>query len=366
MSDVRNSPLTGRSAQFSSDEVFYYNEKERLGVWAATEQVLIGGFELDKSYQSRRLRLNVADTNRMIALARSKVWINNRLGRKRILFMTEDGLRDYIDSKRDNLGNFQIVTPESLHEEAQALTFKDKAAHTLANIFRSEDEVGAGVDLPMLTLPYPGGYAHNIPDKTYPLGILYGCQPQEGLIVLRYLIDNGWIIEGDNASVVGATYYVTPAGYAYSDSVLRGESDEAKSAFLICRFNDCLDHIYGAVYSVAGNGKELSCPIYRVKDVEHVDRIDDRIMAEINAATIVIVDLTDALQNFNVAMEAGYALAKGKPIIWTKQDDGTDINLPFDIHSQNLMSWKRDGDEYGDFAERLRARMKVAIDKASD
>ncbi|KAA0225244.1 hypothetical protein FCG40_01950 [Fimbriimonadia bacterium ATM] len=279
--------------------------------------------------------------------------------------MTLDGVEDFLATgERDRWTAWHAVPPELLWQEAQSLTFEDKVAATLTNLVLAEEEMGTGARLGLGLEPYPGSYAAAATDEHYPMGILYGCLPGEGLMVLQYLREQGWIVAGPNGTHHGVTIYITPRGYAAADQIKRGESEADRKAFLICRFNDALDHVYREVYQIAGDHPELRCPVHRVKDVEHVDRIDDRIMREIESATIIIVDLTDALDNFNVALEAGYALALDKPIVWTKRDDGEAINLPFDIHSQNLMSWKREGDDYGDFLDRLQARMKVAIDKA--
>jgi hypothetical protein len=51
--------------------------------------------------------------------------------------------------------------------------------------------------------------------------------------------------------------------------------------------------------------------------------------------------------NFNLAFEAGYALALNKPIVWTQKNDGKEFRLPFDIQSQNILLWHPDAALYG-------------------
>jgi nucleoside 2-deoxyribosyltransferase len=114
------------------------------------------------------------------------------------------------------------------------------------------------------------------------------------------------------------------------------------------------------VYDPVSN--EVQCKIQTVADIPHNERIDDRIMKEICEAAVIVVDLTN--HNFNVAFEAGYALALNKPIIWTmKKDDTEKLNLPFDIQSHNILVY--DKNEIVKFKEILKARMQVALNVLS-
>lgn len=363
--EIVNSPLTGLPVSlyrhFETD-LFIYDEIPRLGKWAATTEVISYGFMIndDRGYDSGKLRLSAQQTNKLVALARSKVWRANSVEQMPVLFVsTTDG-----SSVKQTWSRWQVIPLDALWQEAKSLIFEDKAVGTLFNLVQAEADIGKGIRLGLSIRHYPGSYSNRAPDEQYPMGITYGCSESEGLIVLQYLLEQGLIRDGEPKSMDQTTFYVTPKGYAEVDQSKQGLNDGERKAFLICRFNVTLDQVYEEVYQYAGAHPNLRCPIKRVKDIHHVDRIDDRIMQEIKSATIIIVDLTEASDNFNVALEAGYALALKKPIVWTKRDDGEPIRLPFDIHSQNLMSWKYEDNSYGDFVERLQARMTVAIEKA--
>ncbi len=105
----------------------------------------------------------------------------------------------------------------------------------------------------------------------------------------------------------------------------------------------------------------MGCPVRRVKDIHHVDKIDDRICAEIQGATIVLVDLID--DNFNVGFEAGYALALGKAVVWAKKKGTTGLQMPFDIYTYNCIEWE--AADHASFREILGYRMRAALEKAS-
>lgn len=75
----------------------------------------------------------------------------------------------------------------------------------------------------------------------------------------------------------------------------------------------------------------------RIDAVEHNDRIDARIVAEINRSGLVVADVTGGRQG--VYFEAGYALGRGLPVIWTVREDDLK-NLHFDTRQYSHVVWK--------------------------
>jgi nucleoside 2-deoxyribosyltransferase len=120
--------------------------------------------------------------------------------------------------------------------------------------------------------------------------------------------------------------------------------------------------MYREVYGKIGENGRVPIRIYRVSDKHHIDRIDDRILSQIQKAPVVIVDLTE--ENFNVAFEAGYALSQGKPIVWTKQHSEGKLELPFDIQSHNILLYNPE--KLTEFNENLEFRILAALSKAKE
>jgi hypothetical protein len=92
----------------------------------------------------------------------------------------------------------------------------------------------------------------------------------------------------------------------------------------------------------------------RMKEIATTDKICDRLLAEIRAAECIVADLT----NFspNVLFEAGYALALGKPVIYTCQKDAaTPAVEHFDTRQYPHLSWTNPADWRNVASERLRA-----------
>ena len=101
----------------------------------------------------------------------------------------------------------------------------------------------------------------------------------------------------------------------------------------------------------------------RIDKKDHIKKIDDQILVEINKAKFIICDLTSSgikEPRGSVYFEAGYALGKGIPIIWTCSKAQIK-ELPFDIRQYNCLPWEKD--KWQKFEEKLKNRIKNVIGK---
>ena len=85
-------------------------------------------------------------------------------------------------------------------------------------------------------------------------------------------------------------------------------------------------------------------------EIEHNERIDDRIIAEIRSSGLLVADFTG--HRGSVYFEAGFAMGLGIPVIWTCREDEVD-GLQFDTRQYNHVLW--------DTPESLRARLSQRI-----
>ena len=115
-------------------------------------------------------------------------------------------------------------------------------------------------------------------------------------------------------------------------------------------FDDDLDEIYqdGFEFAVFRAGYD---PV-RMDRVEHINRIDDEIIRQINASRFLVADFTG--HRGGVYFEAGYALGREIPVFWTcrKSDIG---DLHFDIRQFNCIDWESTDELAGRLATRLEA-----------
>lgn len=378
------SPLTGVELKAHSNPltgVVYF--PDTIGNWAISSSVRESGFEGGSALQTKALALSQKETLRLLRFVRSKIFEFNKRGDKPMLILEERHLLATNENLREDhrpvgqFGGYRLVSLEALVEEAAQLSLRQKAAKTLENIADLEDAPGKGVLVSYTLEPYPGCPEKGVPNSHPPHDVAYACSDLEVGIVFHELLDRGLLRRGrvetrsrpNNAggsieTGVSQRLLVSPSGYDEVHALKRGFVKPSKKSFMICRFTEVLDIVFDEVYSPVCRDAEVSCPIARVKDIHHVDAIDDRIMREIREATVVVVDLTDTeTHGFNVAFEAGFALALDKPIVWTLQGDPKDLKLPFDIQMHNILCYESDDLEA--LKTIFKFRMIAALDKAA-
>jgi hypothetical protein len=84
----------------------------------------------------------------------------------------------------------------------------------------------------------------------------------------------------------------------------------------------------------AFSGKQLKC--FRLDEARPAGRITERLLQELQAATLCVADLSGCKPN--AMWEVGYVMALGKPTIIVTQDKG---EIPFDIHDMLRIQYDR-------------------------
>jgi hypothetical protein len=133
---------------------------------------------------------------------------------------------------------------------------------------------------------------------------------------------------------------------------LRSEQPERNKAFVAMRFTDELRPAFqqGFEPALLATGYQ---PL-RVDLIQHNDKIDDRIIAEIRKCGLLVADFTGQRQN--VYFEAGFALGLGRRVIWTCRE-GDVRKLHFDIRQYNFLPWR----DPAHLREILQARIEATI-----
>jgi nucleoside 2-deoxyribosyltransferase len=97
------------------------------------------------------------------------------------------------------------------------------------------------------------------------------------------------------------------------------------------------DDVYATIRaSVEGVSREDSLRCFRLDESRPAGRITDRLLQEIQSASLCIADLTG--NKPNVMWEVGYAMALGRPTIIVTQDKG---EMPFDIRDMETLQYDR-------------------------
>ena len=83
--------------------------------------------------------------------------------------------------------------------------------------------------------------------------------------------------------------------------------------------------------------RESGYEAIRIDDVEHVDKIDDKIIATIRRSKFVVADLTGS--RGGVYFEAGFAMGLNIPVVWTVEADKRETDVHFDTRQYNCIGW---------------------------
>ena len=178
----------------------------------------------------------------------------------------------------------------------------------------------------------------------------------EVLFLLEYLEESGRITIDNNSS--GGTVVITPIGYIHLEEIKNAETDSSQ-AFVAMWFDPSISEMYekGIKPAIVNSGYTP----FRVDEPRDVDKIDDRIIAEIRRSRFVVADFThDSKQGArgSVYYETGFARGLGKEVISTCREDLIE-KLHFDTRQYYHIAWEKDNLE--DLRKNLANRISAII-----
>ena len=179
----------------------------------------------------------------------------------------------------------------------------------------------------------------------------YSQDIQEVQFLLQVLASDNMIEELQR----GISFRVLYDGYVAVDSLTRKNESSGKG-FVAMSFDESLNDAYTNGFQV-GILNAGYTPV-RVDNIDHINRIDDEIIAQIKTADFVVADFTG--HRGGVYFEAGFALGLNLPVIWTCHKNDMK-NLHFDIRQYNTIEWK----EPHELASRLQNRLEATVGKGS-
>ena len=185
------------------------------------------------------------------------------------------------------------------------------------------------------------------------LGITWSVDETE----LRYLVDDYLKTQQQYLSG-GFTLEskITPKGWEFLES-LKYKNVDSQIAFIAMWFDKSMDKLYNSIKkSILKSGYDPK----RVDKHEHVNKIDDEIIALIRHSKFIVADYTE--QNHGVYFESGLAMGLDLRVIWTCKKDEID-NLHFDTSHYNFLPWEED--KLPEFEEKLKNRILAVIGKGT-
>lgn len=188
------------------------------------------------------------------------------------------------------------------------------------------------------------------------LGVSWSENKDELIYLIeKYLIqERNWILD---AKVIDyeadITVQLTPTGHAYLDQI-RHRQGEGIQGFCAMWFNPNIISVWTDAISPAISGAGYR-PI-RIDEVNHNNRIDDEILAQIRRSRFVVADFTG--DRGGVYFEAGFALGLGIQVIWTVREEDLK-GVHFDNRQYNFLQWSMD--DLPSFRKALQSRIEATL-----
>ncbi len=188
----------------------------------------------------------------------------------------------------------------------------------------------------------------NVNDERF-IGASYSLDREELVFLTELLIDKGLVVrQGER----GGNYRVTHAGFAYHAENFMVKQNSSMMGFVAMSFAPEMEGVFseGIRVGIMNAGYEAM----RVDRHEHINKIDDEIISQINASKFVVADFTG--HRGGVYFEAGYALGNDIPVFWTCCN--TEMSdLHFDIRQYNCINWQTPKE----LSERLASRIEAVM-----
>lgn len=184
------------------------------------------------------------------------------------------------------------------------------------------------------------------------------------LVELEYLmtaaVELGLVAkQGDGTG--GSVISLPPKGYERLVEI-GSSATLSEQAFVAMWFHDSMDGVYENGFSKAI--REVGYSPMRIDQIEHINKIDDEIIAEIRRSRFLVADFTCGCVNSGgqevavprggVYYEAGFAQGLGIPVVWSCRADQIS-QVHFDTQQFNHIVWSDADDLYSKLKNRIGA-----------
>jgi nucleoside 2-deoxyribosyltransferase len=170
---------------------------------------------------------------------------------------------------------------------------------------------------------------------------------------LEYLLQQILIVEtGTVVPDSDGGFIITPKGWERLEA-RRLEHSQSRIGFIAMWFDHSVDPAHLAIDSaIRSAGYEPQ----RIDQKQHINKIDDEIVASIRRSKFVVADFTG--QRGGVYFEAGLAMGLGLPVVWLcRKDEVSQIH--FDTRQYNCILWE--ADKLDELTKALKNRIEATI-----
>ena len=214
----------------------------------------------------------------------------------------------------------------------------DRADRILIYLARISETLGTQIGYRIFTNSYYDGQLDNQDTVYFNLLAHSGCiGDQDFLFIVDYLKRRG-LIENSGRHNPEQSCALTVDGYARL-AELEDTYAAAARAFVAMWFDDSMSEVWEHGFKPAIN--QAGYEVVRSDQTEHVNKIDDEIIAEIRRSRFVVADFThgDSGARGGVYYEAGFAHGLNIPVIFSCRDNVIE-KIHFDTRQYNHIVWK--------------------------
>ena len=196
------------------------------------------------------------------------------------------------------------------------------------------------------TTTFPGNWQRF--DAANDYSVICARNAEEAKFYLHALRDEGFVeVQHDGQQPHSVPFKILAKGWLELDRIAETGADSA-NAFIAMWFDSSRQPFDRAITQAIADAGYV--PI-RIDRVQHVNRIDDEIIARIRQAKFLVADFTN--QNKGVYFEAGFMLGLGRPVIWVCERADMP-NVHFDTRQYNTIDYENDND--------LKKRLQLRIE----
>ncbi len=180
----------------------------------------------------------------------------------------------------------------------------------------------------------------------------------ELFFLLQYLVDQGWITQTKVSQSI--EHIITLQGHARL-AELATKLIISSQGFVAMWFDDLMTEDYEN--GIAPGIEDAGYSPLPINRKEHINKIDDEIIAEIRRSRFVVADFTHGVTGprGGVYYEAGFAHGLNIPVFFTCRKDLIDL-IHFDTRQYNHIKWT----DYTDLRKQLADRISAVIGDGPD
>ncbi len=170
---------------------------------------------------------------------------------------------------------------------------------------------------------------------------------------LKFLQDQKWLEKSDYSSDETHRYSITIAGYSHL-AELENRIPDSSQAFVAMWFDESMNDAWEKGIEPAI--KETGYDAMRIDKKEHLNKIDDEIIAEIRRSKFLVADFTEGEKGTRggVYYEAGFAHGLNIPVIFTCRKESLE-KVHFDTRQYPHIVWEKPEDLRSRLAKRISA-----------